>query len=318
MQLFQSDKGALIPIERDPFKLEKDIQSLIEVNMGTLFGLELVSSEFAVGEFRLDSLAYDEQNSSFVIVEYKKGHSYSIVDQGYSYLSAMLNNKAEFILEYNEKTGTPLKRNSIDWASSRVIFVSPSFNTYQKNSVNFKDMPFELWEIRKFEDGLIVLDQQVSGSSENIENISGANPNSAIKKVAKEIKVSSEEQLTAGLSDDLAEVWSAFRSQLLELPNTSIHTTRRYVSIKYEGTTLIRVGFQKKKLKCSIIRGNVYPDGRVTKRFLKIDDPKQITRLREQTWKSGLKSGIYFFSIKSLDELDYGMYLVKQKYEQLS
>ena len=84
MQLFQNGNGVLTPIEKDSFKLEKDIQSLIESNMEALFGLEFVSSEFAVAEFRLDSLAYDEQNNSFVIVEYKKGHSYSVVDQGYS------------------------------------------------------------------------------------------------------------------------------------------------------------------------------------------------------------------------------------------
>lgn len=318
MQLFQNDRGVLTPIEKDSFKLEKDIQSLIESNMETLFGLEFVSSEFAVAEFRLDSLAYDEQNNSFVIVEYKKGHSYSVVDQGYSYLSVMLNNKAEFILEYNEKTGKQLKRNDIDWTSSRVIFVSPSFNTYQKNSVNFKDVPFELWEIKKFDGGLVALEQQVSNSNESIENISGSNPNSVIKKVTTEVKVSSEAQLTSGLNAELSDVWDAFRSQLLELPNTSIHTTQNYVSIKYDGTALIYVRFRKKELSCEIIRGNVYPDGKSRLKFFEIDDPKEVTGVRDWTWKSGVKGSVYTFSIKSLDELDYRMYLVKQKYEYMS
>ena len=96
MQLFQNHKGILTPVEKDSFKLEKHIQSLVVANMDVLFGLEFVSSEFPVTDFRLDSLAYDEQTNSFVIVEYKKGNSYSVVDQGYSYLSVMLNNKAEW------------------------------------------------------------------------------------------------------------------------------------------------------------------------------------------------------------------------------
>jgi RecB family endonuclease NucS len=96
MLLFKNKDSSLTSIERDSFKLEKDIQALVEANLDTLFGLELVTSEFTVGEFRLDSLAFDEQSNAFVIVEYKKGHSYSVVDQGYSYLSVMLNNKAEF------------------------------------------------------------------------------------------------------------------------------------------------------------------------------------------------------------------------------
>lgn len=71
-----------------------------------------------MGDFRIDTLAFDESSNSFVIIEYKKGNSYSVVDQGYSYLSTMVNNKAEFILEYNEKTNDVLKRNDVDWTSS--------------------------------------------------------------------------------------------------------------------------------------------------------------------------------------------------------
>jgi len=318
MQLFQNDKGTLTPIEKDSFKLEKDIQSLIESNMETLFGLEFISSEFHVAEFRLDSLAYDEQNNSFVIFEYKKGHSYSIIDQGYSYLSVMLNQKAEFILEYNEKMEKQLKRDDIDWTSSRVIFVSPFFNQYQKNSVNFKDVPFEFWEIRKFEGGLVALEQQVSKSTESIENISGANPDSVITKVTNEVRVSSESQLISGLSDDLRVVWGSFRERLLELPNTSVHTTKRYVSIKYEGTGLMRISFRKKELFCEMVRGNVHPDGKVRKKLFEIDDPKNITFIREWQWKSGVKGNVHGFFLKSVDELDYGMYLVKQRYEYMS
>ena len=44
------------------------------------------------------------KTNSFVIIEYKKGSSYSVVDQGYTYLSTMLNNKSDFVLEYNEST----------------------------------------------------------------------------------------------------------------------------------------------------------------------------------------------------------------------
>jgi len=317
MQLFQNEQGILTPIEKDSFKLEKDIQKLVEANMDTLFGLEFVSSEFVVAEFRLDSLAYDEQNNSFVIVEYKKGHSYSVVDQGYSYLSVMLNNKAEFILEYNEKTGKQLKRNDIDWTSSRVIFISPSFNTYQKNSVNFRDVPFELWEIRKFDGGLVALEQQVSNSTESIENLSGTNPNSVIQKVTTEVKVSSEAQLISGLSSELTVLWEEFKAELLELPNTTMHTTQNYVSIKYDGTALIYVRFRKKELVCEIVRGNTYPDGRARKKFFEIDDPKNVTSVRDWTWKSGVKGSVYTFSIKSLADLEYRMYLVKQKYDYM-
>lgn len=73
MQLFQIHKNVLEPIERDSFKLERDIQSVVEKNLETLFGLQFVSSEFTVGEFRIDSLAYDEERNAFVLIEYKRG-----------------------------------------------------------------------------------------------------------------------------------------------------------------------------------------------------------------------------------------------------
>jgi hypothetical protein len=61
MQLLQNNANTLIPIERD-------IQSLIETEMGVIYEIEFVSTELTVGEFRLDSLAIDEQSNSFGIV----------------------------------------------------------------------------------------------------------------------------------------------------------------------------------------------------------------------------------------------------------
>ena len=315
MQLFKNENGELLPIERDAFKLEKDIQSLVEANMDTIFGLEFVSSEFSITEFRLDSLAYDEQNNSFVIIEYKKGSSYSVVDQGYSYLSTMLNNKADFILEYNEKTGKTLRRDDIDWSSSRVIFVSPSFNSYQKNSVNFRDVPFELWEIRKFEDGVVALEQHASSSKESIESVSSGTSSSVIKKVSGEVKVSSEEQLVAYMNAGMQSVWNAFREQLLDLSGTSTHTTQNYLAIKFDGNALLYVRFRKNEISCELPRGNTYPDGTRRGRFFEIDDPKNVSKIRTWNWKSGVSGSVYNFSLSKTEEIDYRMFLVKQRYE---
>ena len=172
MDLYNLKKNILEPVDRESFKLEKDIQGLIENNVETLFNLEFISTEFTVGDFRLDSLCFDNENNSFVIIEYKKGSSYSVIDQGYSYMSVMLNNKSDFILEYIEKTGKSLKKSEVDFSQSRIIFISPSFNSYQKNSVNFKDMnKFELWEIKRFDNDTIVLNQYQSKSEESIEKI---------------------------------------------------------------------------------------------------------------------------------------------------
>ena len=44
-----------------------------------------------------------------------------MVDQGISYLNLMLEYKADFIVEYNEKQKFPLKRNDVDWSQSKVV-----------------------------------------------------------------------------------------------------------------------------------------------------------------------------------------------------
>jgi len=96
MDLYNLKNKKLTQVESKPFNLEKDIQTIIEENTQELFNLQFVTTEFSIGDFRLDSLCFDEENKSFVIIEYKKHKSYSVIDQGYSYLSLMLNNKSDF------------------------------------------------------------------------------------------------------------------------------------------------------------------------------------------------------------------------------
>ena len=206
MQLYSHNKNKLVSIDKNSFKFEKEIQSLVEGNLDTLFNLEFVCTEFTIGDFRLDTLAYDVQNNSFVIIEYKRGSSYSVVDQGYSYLSVMLNNKADFILEYNEKSEKNLRRNDVDWTSSRVVFVSPSFNSYQLNSVNFKDVPFELWEIKKFDNNLVAVEQCKSSSKESIDKLTKNGSQNDITKVTSEVKVYAEDDIVEKANKTIKQI----------------------------------------------------------------------------------------------------------------
>lgn len=156
MALFKI-KQQLEYIKEKPFKLEKEIQYLTEQNLKTVFGLDFVKSEFALNNFRIDTLAFDKEANAFVIIEYKRDKNFSVIDQGYAYLSLMLNNKADFILEFNENLDKTLKRNDVDWSQSRVLFVSPAFTNYQREAINFKDLPIELWEVKRFENETVFL-----------------------------------------------------------------------------------------------------------------------------------------------------------------
>ena len=67
-----------------------------------IVGTQIVQTEFAHGSLRVDTLAFNQETRSFVIIEYKRDRNFSVIDQGYAYLALLLNNKADFILEYNE------------------------------------------------------------------------------------------------------------------------------------------------------------------------------------------------------------------------
>jgi len=123
MPVYKINKLKLEPLSKRKFDLESDIQKLTEQNLGTIFGLKFVSGasnqEFHIPvqeqEFYMDTLAFDEEQKSFVIIEYKKDRSFSVIDQGFAYLSAILNHKADLILELNERLSKNFKKQDIDW-----------------------------------------------------------------------------------------------------------------------------------------------------------------------------------------------------------
>src|SRR3990167_5346298 len=123
MPIFKIEDKKLVSIKEIIIDLEKGLQKLTENNLESVFGYKFISSEFSLHNFRIDTLAFDEETKSFIIIEYKKDRSFSVIDQGFSYLSLMLNNKADFILEYNEKTKKNFNKDNFDWTQSRILFL---------------------------------------------------------------------------------------------------------------------------------------------------------------------------------------------------
>ena len=314
MDIYKLEKTSLNQIQEISFPLEKDIQTLIEENIPDVFGYIFVSSEFSVSEYRIDTLCFDEENNSFVVIEYKKGSSYSVIDQGYSYLSTMLNNKAEFILEYNEKTNTTLKRDEGNWSGSKVLFISPSFNSYQKNSVNFKDVPFELWEIKRFAGDLICLEQHKATSKQSIEKITGDN---VIKSVSKEVRTYEEEDVVSKSEESIKQVWYQLKEKLINLDDSDITAQRNYIKYTKNRKGVCYFKFNRKGIRGGIIKGYIKPDGSKSRKFFEIDDPKNICRESHINKKSGDILHEIQFDIDTSTDLDYIEMLIKQKYKAI-
>ena len=99
MRLFKVNSNrSLSLVKETEISKEKVMQEITERNLQLVFGLDFVCTEFSVDSFRLDTLAFDPESKSFVIIEYKKTENRSVIDQGYAYLGKMLDRKADFAL----------------------------------------------------------------------------------------------------------------------------------------------------------------------------------------------------------------------------
>lgn len=307
MDLYKLSNGQKLEVlESTKFDLERDIQSVIEKNTQELFNLQFVKSELTIHNYRIDSLCFDQELKSFVIIEYKKTQSYSVIDQGFTYLSTMLNNKSDFVLEYNETTGSNLKRDEIDWSQSRVIFISPAFSQYQRDSVNFKDIPFELWEVKKFGNDLIGLNQLFSTSKESVKGIEKSKD-----IVLSEVQVVDEESVLEKTPENIKKIYEELKDGMSLWGDVSFKSKQNYISVLRGNKVKIYLNPQKNQLKIDMLRkvdftGNVKS---VPTNFT-LDDPKKMFTLFENQYKE-----LYTLSIKDTKNIDYILLMMKQKFD---
>lgn len=301
MQLFQNNKSSLMDLREISFKLERDIQQLFEKNLFQITGLEFVKSEFSIQNQRIDTLAFDMENNAFVIIEYKRGHNYSVFDQGVAYLNTLLKYKADFVLEYNEVLNKTLKKNEVDWSQSKIVFVSPSFNQNQKQAVDFKDLNIELWEIKQFENNIIVIDGvQKSQAAPSIKLTSISEKKTELSEIAKEIKTYNEEDFYIGKTEEIIELYNDFKQAILNLSSEiSILPKKVYIAFKKDRKNIADIQILNKGLKIFI---NVKKGD--------LEDPKGITKDISRLGHHG--NGDYQVEVSDTKYLEYVMSLIKQ------
>ena len=299
MILYSNQAGELKELKEQSFKLEKDIQKLFEVNLNAIMGLELVKNEFTIKNKRIDTLAFDQEAKAFIIIEYKRDKNHSVVYQGVSYLNLMLEYKADFIIEYNESLKKNLKRDDVDWSQTRVAFVSTSFTENQIQATNFKDLAIELWEIKQYENGTVMVRSiKKSAAAPSIKQIAGQSE--TLQQVAKEIKVYTEEDHTRNKSDDVQELYETFKNAILNLSNDILLVPKKtYLAFKIK-SNIVDIELQANSLKIwiNLKKGQ-------------LDDPKKI--MRDVSMLKGHNgNGDYELIVKDTKNLEYIMSLIKQ------
>ena len=260
--------------------------------------MTLVRSEFSIKNRRIDTLAFDEVTNAFIIIEYKRDKNISVIDQGFTYLGLMLENKADFIVEYNEQLKRNLKRDDVDWSQTRVVFVSPSFTDFQIEATNFKDIAIELWEVKQYANGTVAIQElKKSKGAESIKPL--AQQNKDFKQVVDQIQVYTEERLLDSTTPEMAELYEKFKAAILNMgDDLEVKPLKYYIAFKRH-RNLVDIEIQKKSLKIFL-----------NAKWGALDDSKGIAKDVSSIGHSG--NGDYQIQVDSDADLEYIMSLIKQ------
>ncbi len=303
-------------VEEKKFDVEKDIQKLTEDNLETLFGLKFVSgysnNEFSVRaqeqDFYIDTLAFDEQQKSIIIIEYKKDRNFSVVDQGFSYLSAMLHSQADLVLELNKRLGKNFSKEDIDWDQSRLIFISPEFTNYQKNAINFKDLPFLLYEVKIYDNDLVQY-EQVKPFRTSV-SILKYTKDKVVKDVTSQVKVFNVEDHFKGPKEKQKPLYDYLRDKIFALdPRFKENPRAPYIGFmlgeQFGTHTVVYVQMQTEKIRTYIPR--IRPGHAI--------DP--LKKLKYQKGSEESKNTpTSIMDITSEEDADYAALIIKQVIER--
>lgn len=282
-------------LKQKDFKNEKELQAFFENNIERILGYKFIDTEFIVGDFRIDTLAFDEETKSFRIIEYKNVKNHSLVDQGYTYLKLMLERKADFVLQYNIKTKSSLTIQDIDWSQSRIIFVSPIYTSYQLNATDFKNIPVDLIKVTRYEDDIIEIDFIKKTSTVKVQDI---NMEPSKNDVNKEVVVYTEEDHLSKVSENIKRLYEELKNRILELDDIDVDVKKLYIAFKGL-RNIVDIGFNKNEIK-------IY----INMKKGTLQDPLNITRDISSVGHWG--NGDYWVIINKEDDIDNVIPLIKQ------
>lgn len=282
-------------LKQKDFKNEKELQKFFEENVERILGYKFIDTEFPVGNFRIDTLAFDEETKSFRIIEYKNVKNYSLVDQGYTYLKLLLERKADFVLQYNIKTKSTLSIQDIDWSQSRIIFVSPIYTSYQLNATDFKNIPVDLVKVTRYEEDIIDIDFIKKTSNVKVQEL---NMEPIQKDINKEVIVYTEEDHLENVSDKVKLLYENLKNRILELDDIDLDVKKKYIAFKGNRNVVDIVLYKNKVM--------VY----INMKKGTLNDPLNLTEDISNLGHWG--NGDYRTNIENDDDIDNVILLVKQ------
>lgn len=163
LKLFKIDGMGVEQLSGGAVALEKSLQQVFEANLVALLGVRFLASEYVIENGRMDTLGIDENNSP-VIIEYKRASNENVINQGLFYLNWLMTHRADFKWLVMERIGKELA-DAIDWNGPRLICIAGDFTRYDEHAVREMNRNIDLIRYRKYDTGLLLLEQLTSITS---------------------------------------------------------------------------------------------------------------------------------------------------------
>lgn len=219
--------------------LEKELQTVIENNMETFFGVTFLASEYHTTDGgRMDSIGIDE-NHCPVIFEYKRSMKDNVINQGLFYLNWLLDHKDSFKVLVIEKLG--LKASEIiDWTMPRVVCIAGDFTKYDESAIKQMNRNISLIRYKKFGPDLLMF-EQIN------ENVATAIAETDSVHKPKTSDKTFEEQI-ANADDPIKILYQDLANYILSLGDDVSETHLKLYSAFRKMKNIVTVVAMKKKL----------------------------------------------------------------------
>jgi predicted transport protein len=294
MPIFRDKDGKLKKLKTVSIDKEKYLQQVLENNLYEALDMHLLASEYPTTfGGRIDTLAVDKDGAP-VIIEYKKKHSDSVINQGLSYLKWLQAQKVEFfemliLKKLKKEIADAIK---IDWKHPRVICIAESYNKFDIDTMEVIPMRIELFRYRFYEEGVFSL-EPLAVSEQTSKTETGGT-----EKVV--VDLSAETLLNKG-SDAVRELFAKIREKIFEIDENIIEeATSVYIAYRV-AKNFAEIWILKNKV-------NIFL------RPLEYHDPKNMIEKVSDSYQWIMNRKI---SLNNADELEYVLTLIEQSYKDI-
>lgn len=311
MAIFEIKKGKASRIRLSEFKLEKDLQQLVEDNLETIFNSRFIASEFTTGNIhsgRIDTIALSEDGNP-VIIEYKKVASSDLVNQSLYYLHWIKDHKGDFQVAVNKQLG---QKTEVDWSDIRVICLAPEYKKYDLHAVQVMGANIELWQYKIYENEILSIEEiftrAANKNDQEKDEYYGKNPVmvEAGRKAALTRKTAtySMDDYLNKLNENTEELFNAVRDYIVALDSSIEEAPKKYYIAYKTSQNFICLEVHKKKL---LLYLKLNPDD-----FKPL--PSQVRDVREI---GHFGTGDFELTIKNMKDFEETKYLLNEAYKNI-